>query len=144
MEIDQKKIRRYSELIRFDNFHDRLSYLQVFSKIGDESFGSSRYINQNFYRFNPYWKKVRREVILRDNGCDLGLEGFEISGGIYIHHLNPITITDIENLSEFALDPEYLICCSHKTHNAIHYGFDSEIKLEAFKPRVAGDTCPWR
>ena len=137
-----KKIRSYSELVQLDSFSERLRYLQLSGGIGVETFGSSRFLNQDFYRLNPLWKAARREVILRDQGRDLGIEGLEINRGLYIHHMNPITVEDIENLSDFLLDPEYLICCSHKTHNAIHYGY----KLEAntIVERKQGDTCPWR
>ena len=136
------KIRSYSELVQLDTFAERLRYLQLSGGIGAETFGSSRFLNQDFYRLNPLWKAARREVILRDQGRDLGIEGLEINRGLYIHHMNPITVSDIENLTPYLLDPEYLICCSHKTHNAIHYGY----KLTEYKivERQQGDTCPWR
>ena len=136
------KIRSYSELVQLDTFAERLRYLQLSGGIGAETFGSSRFLNQDFYRLNPLWKAARREVILRDQGRDLGLEGLEINRGLYVHHMNPITIEDLENQTEFLLNPEYLICCSHKTHNAIHYGY--KITENTVAEREQGDTCPWR
>ncbi len=142
MEEQTKKIRRYSELVQLPTFAERLAYLQLGSSIGIQTFGSSRFVNQDFYRLNPLWKAVRKEVIIRDQGCDLGIEGMEIQSGIYIHHLNPITLKDLDELSDFLLDPEFLVCCSRKTHNAIHYGY--EIKENVLVKRERGDTCPWR
>lgn len=136
------KIRSYSELVQLDTFAERLRYLQLSGGIGAETFGSSRFLNQDFYRLNPLWKAARREVILRDQGRDLGIEGLEINRGLYVHHMNPITIEDLENQTEFLLNPEYLICCSHKTHNAIHYGY--KITENKIVERTQGDTCPWR
>ena len=136
------KIRSYSELVQLDTFTERLRYLQLSGGLGIETFGSSRFINQDFYRLNPLWKAARREVILRDQGRDLGIEGLEINRGLYVHHMNPITIEDLENQTEFLLNPEYLICCSHKTHNAIHYGH--KITENTVVERKQGDTCPWR
>lgn len=136
------KIRSYSELVQLDTFAERLRYLQLSGGIGAETFGSSRFLNQDFYRLNPLWKATRREVILRDQGRDLGIEGLEINHGLYVHHMNPITIEDLENQTEFLLSPEYLICCSHKTHNAIHYGY--KITENTVVERKQGDTCPWR
>ena len=136
------KIRSYSELVQLDTFTERLRYLQLSGGLGIETFGSSRFINQDFYRLNPLWKAARREVILRDQGRDLGIEGLEINRGLYVHHMNPITIEDLENQTEFLLNPEYLICCSHKTHNAIHYGY--KITENTVVERKQGDTCPWR
>lgn len=136
------KIRSYSELVQLDTFAERLRYLQLSGGIGAETFGSSRFLNQDFYRLNPLWKAARREVILRDQGRDLGIEGLEINRGLYVHHMNPITIEDLENQTEFLLNPEYLICCSHKTHNAIHYGY--KITENTVAERKQGDTCPWR
>ena len=136
------KIRLYSELVQLDTFAERLRYLQLSGGLGIETFGSSRFINQEFYRLNPLWKAARREVILRDQGRDLGIEGLEINRGLYVHHMNPITIEDLEDQTEFLLNPEYLICCSHKTHNAIHYGY--KITENKIVERTQGDTCPWR
>lgn len=142
MDKETKKIRRYSELVLLPTFAERLAYLQVQSSVGFQTFGSSRFVNQDFYRLNPFWKAARREVILRDLGCDLGIEGMEIQRGIYIHHMNPITLEDLEYMTPNLLDPEFLICCSQKTHNAIHYGFKSD--GGELVERSSGDTCPWR
>lgn len=130
-------------MITIPDFYDRLEYLKVYSSIGVETFGSVRYLNQDFYKRNPIWKQIRRDVILRDQGCDLGVEGMDIVGGIYIHHMNPITEEDLIEQTPFLLDPEYLICCSHKTHNAIHYG-QSLTKDLLTSERKPGDTSPWR
>ena len=117
-------IRTYSELITLPTFEERFKYLQLNGQVGKDTFGFDRYINQNFYR-SLEWKRVRDKVMLRDNGCDLGVEGYEIHGRILIHHMNPITIKDIEFMSEYLLNPEYLISTVHNTHNAIHYGDES-------------------
>ncbi len=114
-------VRRYSELIRLTTFEKRFGYLSLGGIVGDDTFGFDRYINQKFYR-SAEWKRVRDIVISRDNGCDLGIPGREIYGKILIHHMNPIAVADIHGGGEFLLDPEYLICVSHETHNAIHYG----------------------
>ena len=142
MDEQAKKIRRYSEVILLPTFAERLEYLRLGCGVGVQTFGSSRFINQDFYRLNPLWKQSKREVIIRDLGCDLGIEGLEIDHGIYVHHMNPITVSDIENLTPYALDPEFLICCSHKTHNAIHYG--GQIVQNSLVERERNDTCPWR
>ena len=132
----------YSECIIFPTFEERFEYLKLSAAIGVATFGSDRYLNQIFYR-SPEWKKVRRDVIIRDNGCDLGIEDRTIRGQIYIHHINPITMEDIAKRTRQLFDPENLICVSHATHNAIHYG-DVNL-LTPSKPieRTPGDTCPW-
>lgn len=135
-------IRTYSELITLPTFEERFEYLQLNGQVGKDTFGFDRYINQNFYR-SLEWKRVRDKVILRDNGCDLGVEGYEIHGRILIHHMNPITIKDIESMSEYLLNPEYLISTVHNTHNAIHYG-DESLLLTAPIERRKNDTCPWK
>ena len=135
-------IRTYSDLSRLDTFEDRYQYLKLNGSIGEETFGFDRFINQNFYK-SPEWKAVRDFVIVRDNGCDLGVEGYEIRGKIFIHHMNPILPKDIETRSEFLLDPEYLISTTHPTHNAIHYG-DESLLIQAPIERSKNDTCPWR
>ena len=135
-------IRTYSDLSRLDTFEDRYQYLKLNGSIGEETFGFDRFINQNFYK-SPEWKTVRDFVIVRDNGCDLGVEGYEIRGKIFIHHMNPILPKDIETRSEFLLDPEYLISTTHPTHNAIHYG-DESLLIQAPIERSKNDTCPWR
>lgn len=135
-------IKTYSELIQFPTFEERFQYLRLDGVVGEETFGFDRYLNQIFYR-SQKWKSIRDHVIVRDNGCDLGIEGREIPGRILIHHMNPITIRDIERESAFLLDPEYLICTVHNTHNAIHYG-DENLLIKAPIERSANDTCPWR
>lgn len=135
-------IRTYSELITLPTFEERFKYLQLNGQVGKDTFGFDRYINQNFYR-SLEWKRVRDKVILRDNGCDLGVEGYEIHGRILIHHMNPITIRDIESMSEYLLNPEYLISTVHNTHNAIHYG-DESLLITVPIERTKNDTCPWK
>lgn len=135
-------IRSYSELILLPTFEERFRYLRLSGSVGKETFGFDRYMNQIFYR-SQKWKSIRDYVIIRDNGCDLGVEGYEINGRVIIHHMNPITLRDIEYESEFLLDPEYLICTIHNTHNAIHFG-DENLLFKAPIERKANDTCPWR
>lgn len=136
------KIKTYSELITLPTFKERFEYLRLNGNVGEETFGFDRYINQLFYR-SQRWKSIRDFVIIRDNGCDLGVEGHEIYSRILIHHMNPITIKDIEQESEFLLNPEYLITTVHSTHNAIHYG-DESLLIQAPVERTQNDTCPWR
>ncbi len=136
-----ESIRRYSELTKLTTFEERLRYLRLDGTVGLETFGWDRYFNQKFYK-NPFWKSVRRGIILRDGGLDLGVPDFVISGKIIVHHMNPITVKDIEERSDILFDPEYLICVSHDTHLAIHYG--SEVPVRGFTERTRNDTCPWR
>lgn len=140
--VTQMSIRTYSELITFPTFEERFQYLQLNGEVGGETFGFDRWLNQVFYRSHQ-WKRLRDEIIIRDNGCDLGVEGFEINRRIIIHHMNPISIDDIEKETDFLLDPEFLICTSHNTHNAIHYG-DEKLLVTAPVERSKNDTCPWR
>lgn len=135
-------IRSYSELIRLNSFDDRFEYLKLSAKIGQSTFGCERYLNQRFYG-TPEWKRFRREVILRDFGCDLGIEGREIPDRIEIHHINPITAEDIEKRSENLLDFENVICTSPLTHKAIHYGDISLLPREIIE-RKPNDQCPWK
>lgn len=135
-------IRTFSELSTIHSFEDRYRYLRLIGSVGAETFGFDRIINQKFYR-SKEWKDIRDHVIVRDNGCDLGVEGYEIHGRIYIHHMNPILLKDIETRSEFLLDPEYLITTTHGTHNAIHYGDESQLILPPIE-RSKNDTCPWK
>lgn len=137
-----KIIRSYSELVHLSSFKDRYNYLRLDGSVGDSTFGFDRYINQIFYRSNK-WRAIRDHVIIRDNGCDLGVDGYDIHGRILIHHMNPITIEDIRKESEFLLDPEFLICTTHNTHNAIHYG-DERLLITAPVERTKNDTCPWK
>lgn len=138
----QMSIKTYSELVTLSNFEERYRYLRLKGAVGEESFGYDRYLNQLFYR-SQKWKSIRDSVIVRDNGCDLGVEGYEIYGRILIHHMNPITLKDIEQESDFLLDPEYLISTTHNTHNAIHYG-DESLLITAPIERTKNDTCPWK
>lgn len=135
-------IRTYTELVTLNSFADRYRYLQLFGSVGEETFGFDRFINQNFYK-SQEWKSIRDFVIVRDNGCDLGVDGYEIHGNIYIHHMNPIMLKDIIHQSEFLLDPEYLISTTFNTHNAIHYGDENSIVKDPIV-RSKNDTCPWR
>ena len=135
-------IRTYSELIKLSTFEERYKYLQLSSSIGEETFGFDRYLNQNFYR-SKEWKRIRDFIIIRDNGCDLGVEDRTIHGKIIIHHMNPIRTKDIQDVSDYLLNPEYLICTTHQTHNAIHYG-DENLLVRNPIERTANDTCPWR
>ena len=135
-------IRTYSELILIPTFEERFKYLQLNGRVGDDTFGFDRYINQKFYR-SAEWKRIRDLVIMRDNGCDLALEGYEIYGRILIHHMNPITIKDVELSTEYLMNPEYLICVTHNTHNAIHYG-DEKLINKGPVVRTKNDTCPWK
>lgn len=135
-------IRTYSDLSKLTTFEDRYNYLRLNGFVGKETFGFDRYLNQVFYK-SAKWRSVRDFVIVRDNGCDLGIEGREIYGKIIIHHMNPITIQDIEQESDFLLDPEFLISTVHETHNAIHYG-DENLLIHTPIERKPNDTCPWR
>ena len=142
MVIVMRTIRTYSELIRLLTFEERFRYLKLDGLVGKDTFGFDRYLNQEFYR-SKEWKEVRDFVIVRDNGCDLGMDGYEIVGRIYIHHMNPITVNDIVHSSDFLLNPDYLICVSHNTHNAVHYG-DEDLLVTAPVERRKNDTCPWK
>lgn len=135
-------IKTYSELILLPTFEERFRYLQLNGSVGKETFGFDRWLNQNFYR-SAEWKRVRDKVIIRDNGCDLGIEDRLIYGNVLIHHMNPINDKDIYNLTDILLNPEYLICVSHNTHNAIHYG-NEELLVKAPIVRTKNDTCPWK
>ena len=137
------KIRTYEELSKLKTFEERYEYLKLDGSVGEETFGFDRYLNQKFYKYDPDWKKVRDEVIFRDNGCDLGIEGREINGLILVHHMNPITKDDILNRSEYLLNPNYLITTIKSTHDAIHYG-SSDLLMKDPVVRSKNDTCPWR
>lgn len=135
-------IRTYSELSKFSTFEERYRYLRLGGKVGEETFGFDRWLNQKFYK-DPEWLAVRDKVILRDNGCDLGVPGREIRSRIIIHHMNPITTYDIVHRTENLLNPEYLICTIKNTHDAIHYG-DENLLILAPVERTKNDTCPWK
>lgn len=135
-------IRTYSQLVKLQTFEERYRYLRLDGAVGLDTFGFDRYLNQQFYK-SQEWKSLRDKIIIRDNGCDLGVEGYEIHGRIYIHHMNPLTERDIRDRTEFLLDPRYLICVTHNTHNAIHYG-DENLLITMPKERTPNDTCPWK
>lgn len=137
----KRNIKTYSELISIPSFTERLEYLKEYSKIGVDTFGHDRYLNQKFYR-SKEWKDLRNFVISRDNACDLGVPGYEIHHNILIHHMNPLTIDDINNNIDLILDPNYLITTCLETHNAIHYG--NEIVNREPIIRTPNDTCPWK
>jgi hypothetical protein len=137
----KKYTKRYSELVQLPSFEERFNYLKLDGRVCEETFGPERYLNQLFYK-SEEWKRVRDEVIARDCGCDLGIPGREIQGPIYIHHMNPITANDIEESSIYLMNPEYLICVSHETHQAIHYGDANLLRKTEFYERQPGDTKP--
>ena len=135
-------IRTYSELITLPTFKERYEYLKLNGRVGEETFGFDRYLNQAFYK-SEEWRAVRDYIIVRDNGCDLGMEGHEIFGKILIHHMNPISKRDILDRSDLLLNPEYLICTIKNTHDAIHFG-DANLLIVAPIERRRNDTCPWK
>ena len=136
------KIRCYSELILLPTFNERFEYLRLDGKVGADTFGYDRYLNQQLYH-SPEWKRIRDQVIIRDNGCDLGIDGYFIRRNVYVHHMNPLTQEDILRHSAFAVNPEYLICVSLDTHNAIHYGDANKLQRDPIIRRP-NDTCPWK
>lgn len=140
--VNRKVIKTYTELIQLPTFEERFRYLECFSNVGDSTFGFDRYLNQQFYR-SVEWKHIRDFVIVRDRGCDLGIQDREIGGRIYVHHMNPITIDDIDKSSDFLLNPEYLICVSKETHDAIHFGDERYLDKKKFTERMPNDTAPW-
>lgn len=143
MRNQRTTIRTYSELMKLSTFEERYEYLRLGGKVGEDTFGFDRYLNQIFYK-SPEWLRVRNYVITRDGGCDLAMPGREIrEAKILIHHMNPITKEDILNRSDYLLNPEYLICTIKNTHDAIHYG-DSELLYKDPVERSKNDTCPWR
>ena len=135
-------IRTYSELITLPTFKERYEYLKLNGRVGEETFGFDRYLNQAFYK-SEEWRAVRDYIIVRDNGCDLGMEGHEIFGKILIHHMNPISKRDILDRSDLLFNPEYLICTIKNTHDAIHFG-DENLLIVAPIERRKNDTCPWK
>lgn len=139
----QMMIKTYSELIRLKTFDERFMYLKLNGMVGDETFGFDRILNQKFY-ITEEWKRCRRDIILRDNGCDLGILTEEIRGRIIVHHINTITVKDLQNRSEKLFDPENLISSSILTHNAIHYGDHDFLTNNKLVERCKNDTCPWR
>lgn len=134
-------IRRYSELASLGTFEERFEYLRLRGQVGDPTFGYDRWMNQDFYA-STEWRQIRHHVIARDQGCDLGVEGFEVFDRIYIHHMNPMSVQDLQDGNEDILDPEFLISCTHRTHNAIHYGNGRHLPRQLVTRR-AGDTKLW-
>lgn len=139
----KKMIRTYSELISLPTFSERFQYLRLSGEVGNETFGSRRWINQNFYH-SPEWLRFRDRVIFRDGGCDLGVEGYEIFGSAIIHHINPITYDDIVNRDPCVFDLNNVISTTLMTHNAIHYGTEKQIQSMTPIDRTSNDTCPWK
>lgn len=139
----QTKIKSYSEMIRLNTFLERFEYLKLKGKVGDETFGYSRYLNQHFYHTRE-WKSVRDQVIIRDNGCDLAIFDREIRDRILIHHINPITEEDILDRNPLVFDLDNLVCVSKLTHDAIHYGDSNLLPSDTIVIRTKNDTCPWR
>ena len=135
-------MKRYHDLAQLKTFRERFDYLKLNGRVGVETFGFDRWINQLFYRSRE-WRDVRHHIIIRDQACDLGIAGREIVGRIYIHHINPVSEEDIKNADKVLLSPEYLICVSLNTHNAIHYG-DEDLLLSEPIARMPNDTIPWR
>lgn len=136
-------LRTYTELSKLKTFEERFEYLRLNGRVGKETFGFDRIFNQVFYKSDE-WLAVRDFVIVRDNGCDLGVEGYDINGQrILIHHMNPISLEDIEKRTEILMNPEYLITTIHNTHQAIHYG-DENLLIKLPKERTKNDTCPWK
>ena len=136
-------IRTYSELIKLETFEERFRYLELSGTVGAETFGFDRYLNQNFYTSDE-WKRLRNQIIIRDNGCDLGVSGYDIHTVILIHHMNPISVKDVLTHNDLLINPEYLITTRLSTHNGIHYGDDSILQSYSVIERRPGDTCPWR
>lgn len=146
MKMNTGRIRTYSELIQLPTFEERFNYLKLDGVVGQETFGiyAKRYLNQNFYQSNA-WKDIKQKVLIRDDACDMALESYPLSSSrIYVHHMNPITEEDIVNWTPYLTDPEYLVCVSFETHNAIHYG-DINVSRISKDPaiRYPGDQCPW-
>ena len=142
MKITIGNIRTYSEMITLKTYEERFDYLKIGGQVGRETFGYDRYLNQILYN-TKQWKKFRREIIIRDNACDLACEGYEINYRILVHHINPITVEDIINRNPMIFDPENAITTTHRTHNAIHYGDKNLLVLQPME-RTPNDTCPWR
>lgn len=135
-------IRTYSELSCYETHEDRFNYLKLGGHVGRETFGFDRYLNQDFYK-SVLWRRTRDIVIARDLGCDLGISGYEIHDRVYVHHMNPMTVKDITDTNLDVLNPEFLICVTHDTHNAIHYGDVNLIRRRQLVERRPGDTKLW-
>lgn len=135
-------IKTYSELIAFPTYEERFRYLQLKGAVGKDTFGYDRYLNQILYN-SQEWKRFRDKIVIRDNGCDLACEGYDIHGRILVHHINPIRVDDVVNRNPIVFDPENVVCVTHNTHNAIHYG-DESLLILAPVERTKNDTCPWK
>ena len=135
-------IRCYNDLIQLKTFEERFQYLKIHGKVGEETFGLDRYINQQLYK-SQRWRSTRSRIIIRDDGCDLGIDGRQLDDYIVVHHMNPITLEDIEEERDIVFDPDYLICCSTRTHRAIHFG-DENLLIRDPVIRRPNDTCLWR
>lgn len=141
--VTSKMIKTYEELLKFKTFEERFNYLRLDGTVGKDTFGFDRFFNQIFYKSKD-WLHIRDQIIIRDNGCDLGVEGYEIRGQRFvIHHLNPILLSDITERTDLLLNPDFLITTTHRTHNAIHYG-DESILFKGPIERRKNDTCPWK
>lgn len=140
--VKSMSIKTYSELSKLKSFRERFEYLKLSGRVGAETFGNDRYLNQLLYQTDR-WKQTRSKVIVRDNGCDLGVDGFDIGERIIVHHMNAVTVEDVLLEKDEVFDPEYLISVSHNTHNAIHYG-DSSLLITEPIVRTKNDTCPWK
>lgn len=134
--------RCYSELIQLPTFKERYEYLRLGGMVGQDTFGFDRYLNQKFYR-SPEWKRIRRDVIIRDEGRDLAMEGYELQGNIFVHHMNPISPDNLLNVDDWILNPEFLVCVSKRTHDAIHFG-DVSLLPSLPTERTPNDMCPWK
>lgn len=142
IQMNTTNIKTYSEMARLPTFLERYRYLKIGGQVGYETFGYDRYLNQILYR-SPEWKRFRRDIIIRDNGCDLACDGYEIIGKVLIHHIDPITVRDIELRDQKIFDPENVVSVTLNTHNAIHYGDESLLITEPLV-RTPNDTCPWK
>lgn len=140
--MTKTNIKTYSELIKLPTFEERFRYLKLDGVVGESTFGYDRWINQRFYQ-STEWRRIRNQIILRDNACDLGVDGHEIYKYIIIHHMNPITKPDLLEKNMFCMDPEYLICVTDRTHKALHYG-DESLLYKGPVERTLNDTCPWK
>lgn len=141
--VNHHSIRSYEELISLPTFEERLRYLLLYGSVAEDTFGSKRYLNQILYR-SPEWRRLRNQIIVRDNSCDLGCDGYEIYKYALIHHINPITIDDILNRNPIVFDPNNLITTILPTHEIIHYGSESDIQMLNLVERSPNDTSPWR
>lgn len=143
MKAVSRVIRTYSELKRLETFEERFEYLRLAGLVGESTFGFDRYLNQALYR-SKAWKKIRNQVILRDEGCDLGIPDRVITGRVIVHHMNPLVVDEVDERDEDIFNPEFLICVSHETHNAIHYGDEALLMKSTPVIRSPNDTSPWK